>query len=1158
MLVLEGIMNTRFYRSGSFLAIPAFAPDQSGLFRGFTVVTESVPAPESQPPVTKLRATPPNMSTLKQASLSGFFSAPKPPSQAAPTSGENFSPQDEPVQKPALSVPAASKSPGGKSKEPTAAKPAAASASAISPKKKGPKKQSSPATKKTAKDKGPAKALGKTPKLPKSPKDLAKKSPKKAVAPKVAAPKAAAPALPEPLPVLATLPAAAKPALLVSMQMLRIFAHKLELEEGSWSFEQLCADLSGEASAASAAGGVLSELHVALLRALLTEEEPLLKTREPFFETHLSPHDDDTPEASRWRAVADGAPRAPGLAIDYSATHNPKLKDAEALLDHLTWPEVLRQLIVQWCEPCEYEKRQRGPQMFDDDLIRCAAGLREAEYAQLPVELKARALQALCERALNVFHADIDESGEELGQVAAQSKAETKETEKAARAEESKAKEVAKAKSADLKAKCSEAWKVLEEKDAAQKLCAEALSKAVLSQKGVDAAKAASSKAKTALELARTTYQQTKARRDSGGGDAAAEARVAAAAAAVVADISAGTSRQREVKAAQEEEKAARVKEKQLAKRQEASQRAVQLEETLRIKLLGKDRNGARYWALPQMSAASAEATEAPTLTESRLYVESDRGVDSDWGEVADLEALKKALRASHAKPDLELLKALRGLPPVARPSTVLRPAAAAAAAASAEREADSSDDEEGAAIAAHQAAALEAEAEAAVDASGVQRAGHEWLGQRVRQLSDEAVADGTVTGWRPAKERAAGDDVEAMEEEEEGEASAGPAEHEAAWLVTMDSGKTAMLGAAEVKAALAEARDAPLRRLVRLMLQAETAGRDEAFTHWQPASEEPWSPEGLMLMEADAVPAPAADAPQLREAWVQSVTEVAADAAGLRGALLQLAKAAPPAADAAAAQWRREWEARLHASATVPQLAVRLLELESMLLPRDGLRTGMQIEVSIEDDDGSNHEWVPAPIVGVWRDGSFRALVKKQEKDGPLEWVEDYASPYSKQGRKERGKDWRWVGPAASTRAKRGAIEPSDVSLSNIESRGGKRAAAKRARSSRSFVESQKSDDDEEGSASGRSSRRSSGASEAEVRPSYEVAPPEMGQQVEVLKNKRKWVAAEVSRVLRGGSFEAQEHADDGDEGAKGKHTVDDYMTTWRNLGDAKGGRRR
>ena len=552
------------------------------------------------------------MSTLKQASLAGFFSAPKPPSPAV-SSGENSSPQEEPEHKPAPSKPESSKSPGGKSKEPVAAKPAAAPAPAISPKKKGPKKQSSPATKKTAKDKG-----GKAPKLPKapkSPKGLAKKSsPKKVAAPKVAAPKAPAPPIPEPLPVLATLPAAAKPALLVSMQMLRIFASKLELEEDSWSFERLCADLSGEASAASAAGGVLSEVHVALLRALLTEEEPLLKTREPFFETHLSAHDDDTPEAIRWRTVADGAPRAPGLAIEYSATHNPKLKDVEALLDGLTWPEVLRQLVVQWCEPCEYEKRGRGPQLFDDELIRCAAALREAEYAQLPVELKARALQALCERALNVFHAHIDESGEELGQVAAQSKAESKESEKAARAEESRAKEAAKARAAELKAKCSEAWKVLEEKDAAQKLAADALSKAVLSQSGVDAAKAASAKAKAALELARTTYQQAKARRDSGGADAAAEARAAAAAAALVADIGGGTSRQREAKAAQEEEKAARARERQLAKRQEAAQRAAQLEETLRTKLL-KDRNGARYWALPQVSAAPAEATaEAPAL----------------------------------------------------------------------------------------------------------------------------------------------------------------------------------------------------------------------------------------------------------------------------------------------------------------------------------------------------------------------------------------------------------------------------------------------------------------------------------------------------------------------------------------------------------------
>ena len=60
---------------------------------------------------------------------------------------------------------------------------------------------------------------------------------------------------------------------------------------------------------------------------------------------------------------------------------------------------------------------------------------------------------------------------------------------------------------------------------------------------------------------------------------------------------------------------------RRLAKRQEAAQHAAQLEETLRTKLL-KDRNGARYWALPQVSAAPAEATtEAAALAPSESCV---------------------------------------------------------------------------------------------------------------------------------------------------------------------------------------------------------------------------------------------------------------------------------------------------------------------------------------------------------------------------------------------------------------------------------------------------------------------------------------------------------------------------------------------------------
>ena len=48
--------------------------------------------------------------------------------------------------------------------------------------------------------------------------------------------------------------------------------------------------------------------------------------------------------------------------------------------------------------------------------------------------------------------------------------------------------------------------------------------------------------------------------------------------------------------------------------------------------------------------------------------------------------------------------------------------------------------------------------------------------------------------------------------------------------------------------------------------------------------------------------------------------------------------------------------------------------------------------------------------------------------------------------------------------------------------------------------------------------------------------------------------MVAEVTRLFRGGSFEAQELEGGGE---KGKHTLDDYMTSWRDAGAARGGRR-
>ncbi len=512
----------------------------------------------------------------------------------------------------------------------------------------------------------------------------------------------------------------------------------------------------------------------------------------------------------------------------------------------------------------------------------------------------------------------------------------------------------------------------------------------MLSQQGVDGAKAASIKAKAALEAAREAYQLAKARRDGGGEPAAAPSAAAAGAGA-------GTSRQQGIKAAQEAEKAARAEQKQLAKRQAAARRSLELQERLRIMSVGKDRHGARYWMLPELTAAPAEeddeadeadeaevAAEAPRVC--RLLVEAADG--AAWGEVAELDALTRALKASDDKADKQLLLALRRAPPLAPISPERLAAAAAAGVAvggggagdrpAVEREPDSSDEEEEALqIAAAQRAAQQqvALAAAAVDAAGVRLEGHAWLGQRVRQLlPDDEVADGTVTGWLPATEAppSAGDagcgadggsadrgGAEPMGEEgseevvvlddnssEEpsqaglGAAAPGARTGEAQWRVARDDGEIVMLGAAEVEAALEEARRAPFRALQRQLLSAEEEARDE-FTHWRVESaaeaEAPWQPDVLPLRAAAAADddddddeviamdedGAADDAAQRREAWVKRV-QGAVDATGLRAALLQLAKAAPPAADAPAAQWRRDWQRRLHESATVAQLAVR------------------------------------------------------------------------------------------------------------------------------------------------------------------------------------------------------------------------------------------
>ena len=1131
------------------------------------------------------------------------------PKAAAPEqrSPENHSPQEEDERKPAAAAstgrePSSSHTPATKKASPAAKKP------------------------KTAASPGPSQPAGST----KRPSPSASKSPAANKSPATKKPKSEPPPLPSAEPCLTAFPDQAKPAVLVAMQMLRVYAPLLQLR--AFSEERLLEDLAAsDAVASSASGGVLSELHVALLRVILQGEEHDSTYESPIPESEYMAGAEGEGEEETlmgWPAVAGGKTGAPGLSLDYGPTHFPKVKDAEVLLDTLTWPELLRQLVVHWAErPVAPKWQTRGPQLADDDLTALAVALRDKEYAELPLGLRALALQALCERTLYTVQSEIEAADAELLSGKQQALRNEKELKK-----------LEKQQAAELKKACSEAWKALEEMEAAAKAAETEASQAVMrvhteavksesTQRHAEMCKAASSKAKAAHEAARRDYQRAKARRD--GTAPPPEASDAAPA---------GTSRQHEKRAAAEAEKAEKARAQELTKLREMEVRRKHLAELrggFKNRLLGEDRNGARYWLLPKESTREDDGGE-----ESVLYVETKAG---SWGEMGDVEALKQALRASTVTADIKLRVSLSGAPPIARSAAALKAASSAGNVAAAppgqgsaplDREPDSSDDEDETQIVAAQAAAKRAKEQAKLDAQGVRRRGHEWLGRRVRLLGDERKpVDGTITGWRPASvvepapqpdapdegatpgeaavEMAA---VTASQESEssevrevdsvagDGPSPGAPSDVEERWLVELDDGKTAMLDAAEVEEALAEARDAPLRRLKKLLLHAQAGARDDltlwtkvappaskagssddkwldsghtwlgrtvlrlgvdaVITRWQPADGEDGvlfhvvhadgDEEDIDEDEARDAMAGSADSgaggdddsadkvahAEHRSAWVARV-HAAEDAAGLRLALQELSEVSKTAHDAtgAGASWWSTWRKHLNDSATIAQLAVRLIELEAAIATCGDLRVGTEVEVAVAEKDGKEEEWLRAPIVSVWRDGSFRVLVQIRKSKEAGEWIEDFASPASKTGRKEYNKDWRTI---PKPRSKRGAADSASAS----EQPRGPRAAAKKARSASSFVDKSiygMADSDEESPARGRDSFDFNSLPVSKA--------PEMGETIE-LKEKRKkggppqWRAAEVVRIFRGGAFEAQ-HVDA--PSSKGKYKEEDEMITWR-----------
>ena len=108
------------------------------------------------------------------------------------------------------------------------------------------------------------------------------------------------------------------------------------------------------------------------------------------------------------------------------------------------------------------------------------------------------------------------------------------------------------------------------------------------------------------------------------------------------------------------------------------------------------------------------------------------------------------------------------------------------------------------------------------------------------------------------------------------------------------------------------------------------------------------------------------------------------------------------------------------------PQLALRDLELHACTAVspqgREGaypdstpLSAGLQLQVHIEQD--GEKQWATAVVVAVWRDGGFRVQVGTD-----CEWLEDFPSPTSTEGRKLRGREWRplEMPPAARPHPKR------------------------------------------------------------------------------------------------------------------------------------------
>lgn len=684
----------------------------------------------------------------------------------------------------------------------------------------------------------------------------------------------------------------------------------------------------------------VGELHMCLLKRLLKHDSSaILDDNQP----------DEEAEASATARVPTGvAAKKSQVPRPNTGLHAWLARDFGAYVDEVSWPEVLRQAVVQWHLRVDEDGEGRSASRVELDepepaLMELARRLQREDFsAVLDPSLKCRALGHLAERAIELFSADICAACDRLD--AARKDKDKKD--RTAKKNEREAQIEARRRSAEL-------WAAFCLAEEALDRASQAYHKASLTQKGVPKVKAALQAAQAARDEARAASRLAK--------DAVKQLQ----AMSVVAPGVEGrvTERLQSKRAIQELQAAAVAEAKRAALAALEAARREQWQEMVRVQPLGKDADGAFYWHLPRPSPSNDLEQSQPRESGSVVMVEH---ADGRWGRLASVGSLTEALAERGLKQEAKLLERLGDVASDddERPIGLGTPAGKAASGKAT----------------AGEATAGEAAGGTATTPGGTSV--HEWVGVRVRRVFKSECFNGVVTSWRPAR----GDGKPAV------------------WYLRYDDGDEEGVCEDEARAALYEAAEAQLRQLRRKLLAAELAllGEPEALKKVGKAGKEaPTTNSASDRARWAAAVQCASDAPRLKELLIE-LHAIATRPAG--------AHSEPMDPDWEEA-WTRElesyWCERVGSSQTLAQLSMRADELQWNVLSDGGISAGTELEVRTETQkEGGSFRWRSALVAAVFPGGSFRVVW--EERDGRYQTM-DLASARSRSGRKEQGAMWRF-----------------------------------------------------------------------------------------------------------------------------------------------------